>query len=218
MKLFEMRSRPKTAGKAELIFSNTNTPCREGNVITLRDYPELEFYPLGEGEQFLVRTKAVIPSRGLVERAIYFGGTDENPFLVVLKEEIFDRFMSGGEKAFYDALKPDLMKKLEKEFGVPAFRQGDIFAIQFPMSWDEVQLSARMFGQTKAVASEVKTWSILGTRHRLTGKMLEATIMGVQNTPIVEGVIECPDHMPMTLEGLHVLAQTAGLVEPKTAD
>lgn len=210
MKLFEMQIVPVVAGSARIQFNDTANPSREGATIVLPQNPELEFYPLKRGEQFLVRH----------HKQLWFGGTDEQPFLVSLEPNTFSRFMEGGEQDFFAALVPEEVTEMEKDLKTSTRRQGDIFAVKLPISWDEIAEAMEViYGHEKWKPECVKRRSVFKTRHRLTGKFSAFThLLGWENVVVVEGILVAPDHSPMTLVGLHALYQARHLRDPKNAD
>lgn len=202
---------PKKAGVAELHFdSKTATPQRDGTHLTLPLVRDAEFFALKGGEQFVADFGSQFGYQGT---RFWFGGTDEGPFLVGLQEKPVKRLLEDGEDGFFDALKPNLVKRLERELKVTTRRQGDIFAVPLPWSWHEVNaLSLCLTGKIVAASPfRVKQIPVLDTRHRLTGKAL-------QTLPIATGVLSAPDHKPLRLSGLHWFAQAEGLWDPENAD
>src|SRR3989344_5355665 len=106
MKLFEMKGFPEEAGLAELEFTQeVEIPKREKELISLPANPQNEFFSLKEGAQFLFRCAVLNNSDRYSpkkESALYFGGTDERPFLVRSVPEAFPYFVLGGEAGFYE--------------------------------------------------------------------------------------------------------------------
>ena len=72
-------------------------------------------------------------------RQIFFGGTDEQPFLVQLYQQSLEVLFKEGVKGFYQSLIPKKLLYLAKKFNLEFKRQGDIFAIPFP--WPLEKLS-----------------------------------------------------------------------------
>lgn len=218
MKLSEMKRLPKKAGRATLVFIDVNQPNRIQDRILLPKNPEAEFFLLQRRRQFLYREYSQ-SSLG-----IWFGGTDENPFLVQVGKEAFNAFKIRGEKGFYEALKPEVIKAIEKRFNLTSNRQGDIWAAPLPSySWHKVNFIALLCSGEPTEPQSIKSESIFGTRHRLTGLYVDPVdkLLRLEEFPIpvfAEGIIEAPDHTPMKLEGVHVLAQTEYLVNPASAD
>lgn len=219
MRIFEMRNTvPKKAGLANLQFGYTGSahtpPFRDNANIVLPDNPEAEFFPLMNGEQFLFRLVGRVGS----ETQYWFGGTDECPFLVRLQDGPFYAFQRGGDGSFYAALKPEVITKFEQAFRVPAKRQGDIFAVPVPQTWDEFQRTSLLFLGVKQEPQSVKSQPMFQTRHKLSGLYAEgAQIFGERRT-LGEGVLEAPDHSPLKLEQVHLIVQARNLHEPRLAD
>lgn len=234
MKLKEMSSRPSKAGLAEIVYSSyrRETPHREGAMIMLPDNPDgLDFFPLKNGHQFLaaISPPPLMPGNDPGTN-YWFGGTDEGPFLVQLRHEPYDVLTTKGEDAFFEALKPPVIRELEREFGVASRRQGDIWAVPLPFGWDELNRMFIVCGERNAGIDPwivrphpIENHPLFGTRHRLTGQGNGVTrwTMTAHNPPhsvYAEGIISAPDHSPMDLTGLHVLRQAEVLVRPNEAD
>lgn len=217
MRLFELEKRPTKAGKAKLDYGDVHEPSRIRKTITLPNYPSVEVFPLQEDwNQFLI---------SIGGRPVWFGGTDENPFLVAMDEEVLETLFQKGSEGFYASLVPGLMSRLYNRFGDPWVRQGDIFAYPLPYSWDELDKAFDICWGCKSESTEIAAKdrvSVLGTRHQLcSGRFLAEPVeilgLGVK-VPVVEGRIEAPDHTPITLVGPHVVAQTRHLYQPREAD
>lgn len=215
MKLAEML--PQAAGKALIFFTDPrNPPKREKERITLPFSTDNEFFFIQEGDQFLFR----IPYGG-----IWFGGTDENPFLVRIDGDALEAFKRDGATGFYDFLKPAVVKKYEGVLTVSAKRQGDIFALPLPYyNWDGLRdpifgiLGLEVKPTTQALNKE-KELSVFGTRHFLRrGHYFEVNKGGPAPMLLADGLLAAPDHTPLELNGLHLLVQAAGLYNPAEAD
>ena len=214
MKLFELHTLPKTAGLAELEPGKNWQPVRDGKKINIPFFPEVEFFVLKDGDQFLLRFSCDNRYQ------YFFGGTDEQPFLVQLRDEPFFAFVRGGEQGFFEALKPPMIRELEKIYQTTAKRQGDIFAMPIPYTWQELQdaifvscgRKLEIEGGPKNMGSDV-----FHTRHNLKGKVIK---YGLEHEIRMfgEGVLEAPDHAPVKLEGVHLLGQATGLFDPPRAD
>lgn len=221
MRLFEMNPAPTKAGMARLQFSsrngkaNTPPPFREGEHVVLPEDREAEFFPLMNGEQFLFRNASDSRSR---DTQYWFGGTDEQPFLVRLGDRPFPAFQQGGEVAFYASLKPDVVTKFEQAFGVVSRRQGDIFAVPVPHTWDEFRKASLLCCDSRREPQSVTYQSVFETRHKLKGLYAPSMpVLGQWHT-LVEGVLKAPDHSPLTLKGPHLLVQAQNLFDPRLAD
>ena len=105
MELGEMKELPKKAGKAKLQFGyegKKTPPFRVGKKIVLPGYKDAEFFPLQNGKQFL-----------FYFNHLWFGGTDENVFLVRLDtDNILDviNLKELKEKHFYKVLKTKIIQ------------------------------------------------------------------------------------------------------------
>ena len=224
MKLFEMTGRlPTRAGKARLHFEPLKThrdhsepiklPFRKAEDIGIPFLPEAEFYPILKNQQFLFRMPF---DNGSEKEAVFFGGTDEEPFLVRVKPEIFTTFIEGGERGFFSTLKPMKIRKLEEELRLRTLRQGDIFAFPLHFSWEMLRaFRALVYYDTDDLEPvSVKNKKVFGTRHVIDGLqlILEGDTFG-------EGILHAPDHEDLQLAGkVHLLAQAEYLYTPELAD
>jgi hypothetical protein len=210
---------PYDHGRREI--QDVSVPERFGEDIFLPPVRNAEFHLLNDGSQFLYRIPPVESSRGYrYSGSLYFGGTDENVFLVQLEQRLYNLFIKDGEDRFYDALKPEPIKNVEEKWKIVTKRQGDIFASPLPISWEEIEKVIYLYLFKKPEVVEVEEKTIFGTRHKITGPCIEnlQTKTYRPSYSIAEGLIEAPDHTPLELEGLHLLAQTNGLVDPTQAD
>ena len=161
--------------------------------------------------------------------AVWFGGTDEEPFLVQLQPQVFEAFSKSAskqrgkqEEVFKESLKPTTIKALETAFGVRALRQGDIFACPLPFKIDALQgaaLALQMGDIT--INHDAEKASLFGTRHSITGTLgTFGTHRGNRDSSTVVGVgiLRAPDHQPLELKTPHILAQAEYLYEPTKAD
>lgn len=235
MKLKDMKRLPEKAGKARLHFIKFGPgktphepphefqefPKRDDKEILLAEDPNIEFFRLSHGQQFLLQIPAYLPTSA---SRTWFGGTDENPFLVPLVNHAFNIFEQEGEEAFYEALKPEVITAVERRFNVVSQRQGDIWAAPVPYSWEKMKFIRFLcFGEAPE-PREVLAEHLFGTRHVLTGLITRPRFAPIDlDTHYVwpnfgEGTIEAPDHTPLKLEGVHVLTQTKLLHNPEKAD
>lgn len=218
---------PRQAGEAVIRWSSAEGPVRKGPEIVLPLLEGISFIPLQDGQQFLYvyGPKAVNYAR---VSGCWFGGTDENPFLVRLNDGDYLRqsiraIEKEGESVFYEALRPEDLGGLEKFTQTTAKRQGDIFALPISPSWSslqkEMERCSAMFGaQIVVVKSEKKVeCPVFGTRHILKGTCAEVRADSIVRT-FATGALEAPDHSPLGLDNVHALFQSAGLYRPEQAD
>lgn len=202
MRLFELPTLPKRAGKAVLLFEGSGQPVRNGKEIVLPTHPEGEWFPLKDGTQFLFRPVGY--------STVWFGGTDENPFLVILRTEPFTTFARQGEEGFYKYLAPSSPLPDAQL----ATRQGDIFAFRLPWTWKDLAARTCICGH-KIEPIKENGVTVFGTRHVLEG--LRGQTPG--QSFIGSGRLVAPDHSPVDLgDTPHVFAQTRGLYNPQQAD
>ncbi len=223
MKLEEMKELPKKAGEAKLQFGykgKKTPPLRIGKKIILPGYKSTEFFPLQNGKQFLLD----------LGHSLWFGGTDENVFLVRLNTDILKviNLEELNEKDFYKILKPEIIQEIEKRFNVKSKRQGDIWAVPIKFSIKDLVRAAFLFWgrEYEAKVKTAKRLSILKTRHRLTGKyilnhgVVDPDQEGSESRNVIvgEGIVKSPNHSAIKLQGLHILTQTAYLWDSTKAD
>jgi len=217
MKLFEMTEKPTKAGQARILFSNdVSQPVRQDREIYLPDNPELEFYDLVKSRQFLVR----LPARTAHDRDehVWFGGTDEKPFLVRLQGEAFLKFIHHGEEGFFAGLVPESARELVNERGLTLRRQGDIFAVDLATSWEEIIKAYRIIGGV-SLEPKQETGPLFGTRHEIESIGVPSLkIFGQSLGFVSSGRLQAPDHRPLELETPHALFQARYLWSPKDAD
>lgn len=206
------------AGKAIIQYSDkTKVPYRDKDTITI-PVSDIELYQLDENfNQFLILGEAQVPGNrnySTTYRA-WFGGTDENPFLVELSQR--DWLTSWREDKFYDEIKPVVITKMEEQFGNnkgESKRQGDIFAYRLPQFMQKLEaIEAIMLisGQTTNVYTDFKLFE---TRHIIKGELA----IHYRPNLIGRGTITAPDHKPLVLKEWHILSQTRNLHDPSKAD
>ena len=217
MRLFELNPLPKKAGVAVLSWGK-GLPRREGEEITLPEDEEVQYFPLRRGEQFLI-VALQKGEYGRQDQRLYFGGTDERPFLVEMQPQVL-LAPKKGERGFYDAIKPEGAKFCEEKFGTKAVRQGDWFAVPIPLNWDSVHGLLGLFSEDhKIVTKKEKGIPVGGTRHLLiAGQCVAFAYNHLGCTIIGEGLLRAPDHTDKVLEGPHAFFQTRHLREPTKAD
>lgn len=216
MILYKMKEKPTKAGMAQLHFGQQGllgqlllppSISRSGNHIVLSDNPGLDFYPLKDGEQFLADE---------YDHGVWFGGTDERPFLVRIESSLLSDYKHGGEEAFFESLKPERIRQVEQDEGIATKRQGDIFAVTLTVTWSALLQVMRVTDRFAPRPLSVKQESLFRTRHLLTGLQLVHILSnGNHRDPIVfaDGIIRAPDHKPLELNGVHLLAQARGLFD-----
>lgn len=220
MLLAELGSRrPKRAGKAILEYDDVVPgPYRNGSTIVLPNRGDLQLIKLQKDwNQFMVRFDY---------GTVWFGGTDENPFLVSIDDHPFSRYCRYGPKGFYESLLPELPGNTYK-------RQGDIFTCPIPFTWEEIiKVYRYIHGWTVDIVEakpDERDGGLFGTRHHLKGvtlnhtvRMPETFISSSGSSPtwliLAEGTIVAPDHTDMELKGVCALAQTLHLRDPQKAD
>lgn len=125
MLLVELKGRrPKRAGKAFIEYVEGEvSPYRKDDTIILPYRSDLQLYKLQKDwNQFIAR---------IDYSTVWFGGTDENPFLVRIDDSPFSEYSKHGPEGFYRSLIPELPVNTYR-------RQGDIFACPIPFTWEEI--------------------------------------------------------------------------------
>lgn len=94
----KIKNLPKKAGLTKLAWLSASVPTRDGDTICMPLDELIQFFPINNERQFLLRVR---------DRA-WFGGTDERPFLVEMEPEVIDIYInsSGKEEIFYQSLVP----------------------------------------------------------------------------------------------------------------
>ena len=208
MYLFEVKNLSKKADKANLEWTTgISAPIRDKKEIALPLDRRASYFPLQEGRQFLFRQN---------NRA-WFGGTDEEPFLVELEQAVANKFIEfeGLENKFYNLLVPNEVFNLSDETSNKYKRQGDIFAVRFcGESYFEKRLASLL--KTEVKSGE---FNVLRTRHIGKGITISIGNSTTGMSQLFKGRLEAPDHRPLLLEdGLYLLGQTKYIVNPTNAD
>lgn len=218
MKLSETSALPQMAGDvAKLRFFKVNDqiqlPHCRGRKIFLPLSANNEYHPLHGGEQFLFLCR----SRGQHLFDCYFGGTDErSAFLTSFTGGYaYKVFKDRGERAFYDLLKPSLVRRYERLFRTKAKRQGDIYAVAIPDWEDYRQAWFKVFGLDLKLKT-VDSFGLFYSRHRITGSYtIGSTRKAIYRAlgPLVragfgKGVLVHPQHSARELDGVHLIMQS----------
>lgn len=222
MSITALKEVPVRFGRARIrVDPDVDLPSREGFKITLPALDgTMKLYPLLGGEQFVLRQaffRRTDPVRA------FFGGTDEQPFLVELRPEHLGTLETHGEAAFYESLKPPVIVQLEALFAVErTVRQGDIYAYPLPLTWDELMAQQPKATRVQGVRHILPgKGQVLGTRHTLDPGLYAripriitdgGTITFSSQAFIVEGMLEAPDHASRELVGPHLIDRSRSMV------
>ena len=217
------------AGLATLKYAEVKLPVRKEGVITVPNKGWDMFQLLPDFSQFLLlRSEAEeSDSRYTEHRKAWFGGTDEKPFLVELTENANLGDGSAGAwlevwKAgkFFEAIKPEIIARFEKHYGREGtLRQGDMFCYPMPIQdWDKLlcvleSVESLHFMKNCKPNGFYGSSQLYDTRHYIDG---DVAIWG--DNVIGKGTIKAPDHSPLVLEQICVIAQTRNLNNPEKAD
>ena len=224
MLIGKMKEFPKSAGVVTLDFLDGKNkifkthargqPVIQGSDIYLPLERRSHFVALQGGKQFLFHYRN---PDGYTEFTTYFGGTDESSaFLTELPEDVnfFAIYEMDGEEAFYESLKPGLVRNYEKRFRTTALRQGDLFAVPIG-NWADVKKAWHLVIPVDLTLKPVSS-TILDTRHTLHGSATDDFSIiyhAISNYSILssidcmfgQGTLEAPDHEPLRLEGIHFI-------------
>ncbi len=222
MRLMEMKGNyPKKAGKATLDFvgiddSSSRLLHREKDIIYIPAFSDLEMFPLApDWNTFLAVLGGWNAERG--KQSLYFGGTDENPFLVQMNTQALHSFYTGGTEGFLNAIRPEGIKRLENSLQREARRQGDIFAIDSGYSWDELKHAADVLGNMQLKIEDSPAMELFRTRHVLRGQHAQLHTRNY-DMQFVSGTVVAPDHADLELTVPYIIEQTALLYDPPKAD
>jgi len=207
---------PDRAGITQLLYKDAEYPSRKDDVIII---PKTGYglYILQNTSQFLLLQK-----EKREDKRVWFGGTDEMSFLVELDDGDgdygTDYFSLWERNKFYGAIKPDVIKMYEKRYGVgKTVRQGDFFGYPLPeQNWGKIMEWSKTFDRQDSYFATGKDGGSLPlneTRHRFQGEICSFT-----GNMIAKGIITAPDHKPLELTKICVLAQTNHLKDAKNAD
>lgn len=201
-------------GVAEVEFETSAEPVRRDNVLALPfAFSDVQMHTLLGGEQFLLTTAG----------RTFFGGTDEQPFLVELRPFHRERFERDGEEAFYQGLMPARMRRYEASIGTQAVRQGDIYALPLGTSWEALEhYFIRSTSYRMSLDVREGTHVVDRTRHTLEGRWTTRRVRLPRDRGYTslqgftaEGVLHAPDHDDVALDGPHLLMRTQGIIEPR---
>ncbi len=195
----------------------------------LRYYPEVEM-PFRDGSDIFVPYRVgwslqLLQSGSLARisnrqsyRGLYFGGTDESPFLSLLDTDLIDT----DEIQFFAGLKPDVVSKLERRWNIEAGRQGDWFYIKVPENFRSMVGMAELCALVMSIDERGRNLKEInsnrgdrldGTRHVVDGELVEVA----QGRYIARGVLRAPDHSDRKLDIYHFLAQAKGFYNREIA-
>lgn len=211
--------RPKTAGLAKLHYGQYYTAERKGEDIFLPDTENSLLFEHKSLPLFLYANRD----------ELYFGGTDERPFLVRINTRQWDvpKWLEFWNKdQFLEKLMPYNLRKLRQWFTQKPKRQGDIWAL--PLSnadWEMVISIGYVLGVSskgKFSETEESGLNIYETRHKLFGeywifKQPEKYENG--EGLVAKGTVKAPDHEDMDISStLHLIFQNDYLYDRRNAD
>jgi hypothetical protein len=182
---------------------------RKDKTLVLTESKEARVFSLLKGQQFLYTAPDTASNS---TRRLFFGGMDESPFMVELDYGFIEHLID-GERAFFESLKPAIIKSGEQVFSSKTRRQGDFFAVKSKKNMDLSSLMRAHLKQHEITFKVVEELPLKETRHMFTG-LLGRTTGGF----IAEGILKAPDHEPLLLDGPHIVEQALGLLRPKIAD
>ena len=222
MRYMEMQGDlPKKAGAATLDFyepesGGVRNVYRKDDVIHLPAFSDLEMFPLVPDWTTFLAIQGGWAAGG-DKQQVFFGGTDENPFLVRMDSTVLSGFYEGGPGRFFEAIRPREITELETKLKRKARRQGDIFALDVGYSWDELTHAADVLGGVQLQVKELPAMELLQTRHVLHGQYARMHTRN-HDMEFISGTVVAPDHADLELTVPYVVGQTAFLYDPPHAD
>jgi len=211
------------AGLANLEYANIERPVRRKSVITMPKKGYELFQLTHDMSQFLLLSEKPLTdlNHSFTRYKAWFGGTDEQPFLVELEDGNWKKRWDDG--TFYESIKPDIIKEYENKYGKEStLRQGDMFCIPFPTQ--DIDRVNNILRVTLDEELEEQTWDeprrdryfnnhLYGTRHWIKG------LCCVKGQYVIgKGTLHAPDHADLVLNKMCIIAQTKNLKNAKKAD
>ena len=197
----------------------------EGVIIVPLPYEGMVAYPLDDGQQMLVYNQTY-------DRTFYIGIDDDAPFAVELDSDRWDNFLSGGEDEFYASLKPDIIARFEEYWGVKAVRQGNVWAVPVPGTWDAIEAYHARTGRTQVLYVDVESGEeddVFQNGHVLKsgGRSADYVRLPADGdwggsdhltvdldddvAVVATGVLVTSDHPDLVMDQPHILAPTQGI-------
>ena len=222
MRLFELERNgelPTEAGKAKIKFDTCTNPWRKAETIYLPRNPSVELFFLKGGSQFLYWFN----NQGYSEaNQLWFGGTDEQPFLVRLQPTLFTDMNTKWktEEDFFWSLVPSRTRKLAKRHlaeneKFTLRRQGDWFYTPMNVKWKDLETVWAASDRDLTVGTTSgEGQRLLQTRHVLKGELsnFDRFVFG-------QGTLEAEDHAKVEFKDtVYMLEQAANLYSPPEAD
>lgn len=188
------------------------TPKRTGTEITFPFHRGIELFEFEDKKSCLLVTKKTYPTG---QFCLWFcGSEDESAFLTELRISCFSAFVTDGEDAFRESLKPEWLRCCEKHYQVRTKQQGNTFACEMPgVEWSTLrEMHQLSTGEELKITNSENLNLICGTDRRFTGYSAKMTLFGHTNVCVGSGIIEeTPDYKALTLEKPHIICQSAGL-------
>ena len=209
MRLFELEhqnAKPSKIGNVPIdwVYGNQIFCVVDGKIRLLASYNDLEIFFFKDVPQFLI---AQTTSRDSLPH-YWFGGDDNGyPFMAKVSAPAFDEFKKGGEKKFFEKLKPSVVAEFERHLKVTVLRRGRLFALPLQKTWDEVVNLALFLGQIprKKPDAVEAIQQIMNTKHTVTGLHLKMSLLGQHDVHICSGEISSPGREVLTLTEPHAL-------------
>lgn len=197
------------------------------NILRIPWTHDMELSSVNEGSQLVVsyppRLGGWFRARGLT----IFCGRDEELFISRIQSATSEVLREYGEAAFFNALKPEQVKKMEHIWGTNAYtrRQGDIFFHPVGQCWmDFLNNQASVSGEVREnrIVSGEPIFAHL--RHFITGQKSTPAASeccvaigddALYNVEVGEGVISAPDHVSQkTKSGPNIFVRANNLLPP----
>ena len=209
MRLFELEhqnAKPSKIGNVPIdwVFGNKVFCVVDGKIRLLMTKNDMEIFFFKDVPQFLI--SEISPTDNLPH--YWFGGDDNGyPFITRVSSAAFDEFKKGGEKKFFEKLKPSVVIEFEKYLKITALRRGRLFALPLQKTWDELVNLALFLGRVppkKPQADEVID-HIMNTKHKVVGLHLKMHLFDQNDIHICSGKIYSPEREVLTLDQPHAL-------------
>lgn len=191
-----------------------------------------EVISLQAGKQIIIKVGPIYPAQhqrfdetGPIR--FFLAGIDDNPFVTSINRRTYWAYQRQGEAAFYESLKPAVIKRLESTGSSITRRQGDIWAVRVGDYWQNP--GSRTVCTIRPGNSKTRIahgeW-LFGSRHSLHGEMQQPVFVAHASQPeqtvlpgyksrgltafLGTGVIKAPDHPSLDIsDGIYAIARTS---------
>jgi hypothetical protein len=228
------RQLPEVIGGLGIVFSYDQwvTPHHIEQSFVLPANRIGQAFVLKDGAQAVVTLKFDHMINGN-QRAFMFG-LDDSPFMTQISNNRFRVLAEQGEEAFYESLKPRVIRLMEEDGCGASRRQGDIWAIKVAPDWSEAK---KVVGFREVLSSRQRNaWNanfqIFNSRHHLKGEIMSGLSLVIKRTlkkrarpghefniATIEATLACgkitaPDHPDLDIsDAVYLISRTSGQTE-----